>query len=324
MKRRQFALWHTWSSDFPGAIGHSHQKWLLEPSSRNGPAAAPEFPGTSTTPAIRNDLLNRNSAMALVDSSTAIPRHPVKVFGERRRHIPGFSRGTGRSLEASLFVSEQIVRSEVSRRSKDMACSSDFVCHRILPPNSSVSGQCLFCGLQTCVRRHESDKTADCRTLRWRPPQLGCGTGDTLCCVSPNHFSESPLKPGASRSFRGAQTAIADGCTFGRWAHRDGAFWWQQVAVRDDSATTRDEVATEVCRPSCSRAANSGSADACPFATSHYAKPEIGWKLFRLWQQWTTCQVKRDRVTFLVVPHSSIQTSPRRLHVHLSHAKYNV
>ena len=73
------------------------------------------------------------------------------------------------------------------------------------------------------------------------------------------------------------------------------------MSVRDDSATSRVEVATEVCRPSCSRAANSGSADACPFATSHYAKPELGWKLLRLWQQWTTCRVKRDRVTFLVV-----------------------
>ena len=140
-------------------MGHSDQWWLQELSCPNCPAAAaPEFPGTSTTPAIRNDLLNRNSAMALVDSSTAIHRHPVKVFGERRRHIPGFSRGTVRSLEVSLFVSEQIVRSEVSRKWKDMACSSEFVCHRFLPTTSSVSGQCLFCGMQTCVRRHESDK----------------------------------------------------------------------------------------------------------------------------------------------------------------------
>ena len=108
LKRRQFALSHTWLSNIPGAMGHSYQWWLQELSCRNGPAAAPEFPGTSTTPASRDDLLSRNSAMALVDSSTAIHRHPVKVFGERRRHIPGFSRGTGRSLEASLFVSEKL------------------------------------------------------------------------------------------------------------------------------------------------------------------------------------------------------------------------
>ena len=47
------------------------------------------------------------------------------------------------------------------------------------------------------------------------------------------------------------------------------------------------------------------------------AKPETGWKLLSLWQHQTTCQVKRDRVTFLVVrilqyrPVSDVCTYPK-------------
>ena len=54
---------------------------------------------------------------------------------------------------------------------------------------------------------------------------------------------------------------------------RGGAFGGSRVAVCDDHATTRDEDATEVRRRRCSRAANSGSASACPYAASHCDKP---------------------------------------------------
>ena len=91
--------------------------------------------------------------------------------------------------------------------------------------------------------------------------------------------------------------------TVGVQVRPDGTFGSSRVAFRDDSSTVRDEDAAEVCRRSCSRAANSGSADIGPFAKSHCDEPapETCWKLLSLWQQSATCEVKRDGVTFLVV-----------------------
>ena len=77
---------------------------------------------------------------------------------------------------------------------------------------------------------------------------------------------------------------------------RNGAFGGSRMTVRDNSATTRDEDAPEVRKRSWSRAANSRSADVSP-----YTCDEQRWKLLNLWPQLTTCPVKRDRVTFLVV-----------------------
>ena len=54
------------------------------------------------------------------------------------------------------------------------------------------------------------------------------------------------------------------------------------------------------------------------------AKPERGWKLLSLWQQLTTYQTRRNSGDILGRPHSSIQTSIRRLHVNLGDPNNNV
>ena len=87
---------------------------------------------------------------------------------------------------------------------------------------------------------------------------------------------------------------------------RDGAFGGSRVAVRDDSATTRDVDATEVrmrAMFTCSELRVRRCMSECdePLTTSvrqNRDKLEI---LLSLGLQLTTCQVKRDRVTFLAV-----------------------
>ena len=110
---------------------------------------------------------------------------------------------------------------------------------------------------------------------------------------------------------------------------RDGACGGSRMAVREDSATTREEHAAKVYRPSFSRAANSGSTDACQYATSqcheHTPNQRQGWKLLSpCGQQLTTRQAKRDRVTSSAIQSLQHRPVPRRLHVNLGHPKNNV
>ena len=98
--------------------------------------------------------------------------------------------------------------------------------------------------------------------------------GRHFVCITPTNSLLSHTRSlKALRSLRGLHTAIADGCTFGCRCvvteHLVPA-GWQFVTTL---ATARDVDATKVGRRSCSRAANSGSADACPLATSHCDEP---------------------------------------------------
>ena len=89
----------------------------------------------STTPAghYENDFLNLNSEVAFVDSPSVIPENTVKVLAKRRRYVPAFMSGTGRSPETSLLVSEMLSDQRLQGQKKDMACSSECV---LSPPSS--------------------------------------------------------------------------------------------------------------------------------------------------------------------------------------------
>ena len=183
--------------------------------------------------------------------------------------------------------------------------------------DQSLQGEVGRHGLQfgMCLSPPASDAFISRRAILWEHVE-GCRP---LCVVmSPTHsrlldllngtpsvcvsrqqtVHESRLK--AWRSIRGVHTqrlppVARSGAGAGVTEHL--------VAAGHDSATTCDEDATEVRTKSCSRAANSGSADACPNATSLCDEPDqrqTG-KLLSLWQQLTTCQVKMDGVAFLVV-----------------------
>ena len=132
--------------------------------------------------------------------------------------------------------------------------------------------------------------------------QLTCGMVGT---TTPTNL---PLSHGGSlsalRSIRGVHTAISHGCKFGcRCVGTE-----HLVAVGWQFVTTLPQLATRTQRRCAGghvhvqRALGQQVPTACedPLWRA-YAKPETAWKLLSLWQQSTTCQVKRDHVTFLVV-----------------------
>ena len=162
------------------------------------------------------------------------------------------------------------------------------------------------------MRRHESE-TVDCWTLRWRLPQLSFGTGDTLC-VSRQRTVQR-VAPGSLktlRSIRRVHTAIA------------GRLYVRVQVCRDDSATARDEDATEVCRRTCSRATNSRSADACPYATNRCDESTPTRDKLETAQSVAAVDDmsgEEGSGDILGRPHSSIKTSLRNPHVNLGHPK---
>ena len=94
------------------------------------------------------------------------------------------------------------------------------------------------------------------------------------------------------------------------------------MAVRGGSATACE---AKVCRRSFPRATNSGPTDAGPCATSrcdeHTPNQRRAGNCSSLWQ---LCRVKRSRGDILGRPHSLVQSSLRRFHVHLGHPENNV
>ena len=115
-----------------------------------------------------------------------------------------------------------------------------------------------------------------------------------------------------------------------RWMYEmccDGPFGNSWMAVRDNSAITRKENAAKVCRRSSSRAANSGSADACTNAKSHRNEhPTMQRKVGNCSVCGSSRRHKGEEESGDIFgrPHSSVQTSLRRLHVNLGHPKNNV
>ena len=87
----------------------------------------------------------------------------------------------------------------------------------------------------------------------------------------------------------------------------DGAFGGSRMAVRDDSAAARDEDAAEVCGRSCSRATPRQTRDRLEAAQSVAAFDDVSGE--------------EGSGDILGRPHSSIQTSLRRLHMKLGHRK---
>ena len=139
------------------------------------------------------------------------------------------------------------------------ACSLECVCP--LPPRRAM---CLLWNT-----RRDADLCASVMSPthnRLLDLSMEIATALGTVCVSRQRTVSSLSHSGslkALRLVRGVLTAIADGCAIGcRCVVKGGS----RMAVRDDSATTR-------CRRSCTRAANSGSADACPHATSRCDEP---------------------------------------------------
>ena len=133
------------------------------------------------------DLLNRTRETAGVDSLDKVLGSIVKVQAKdgKTSHVFFFLRGTGRSPEARLLVSEllsdQRLRGEMERHGLQLG-----MCLSPLPLMiSSFSGQRLLCGntwrgTDRCVFslvRH----TAGCWTVRWKLLQLSCRMEDNLC-----------------------------------------------------------------------------------------------------------------------------------------------
>ena len=224
----------------------------------------------------RVDLLNLTSGAATVDPTTGIPGSTVKVLAKVETHPKFFERG-GSSPEAGLLVSEILPDQRLQGKIDRRGCAARNVCLR--PSDDFVSQLALsvlwehvegcrpLCVVMTPTHNRLLDFAVEIVTAQVR-------NGRHFLCITPTNSSLSHARSLQDlRSIRGVHTAIVDSCTFGCRCVGDGTFGGSKMAARDDSATTREENAAKVYRRSFSRATNSGSADACPFATSHCKEP---------------------------------------------------